>query len=178
MPRIAEYCVLFVLNDEVIRFPALAQLRYFLGIWHPTGCAASCRYIFIWRQCCTFSRYNIHMRVRFLFPYFWPHFSTCSVFNADVNQILEEITYTYCIVFPLLYVYTDAFIRWGQGLHFTRARSLAFISDAILAINQIKWWNIKIGWLIFRVCVKILFQRAYPPGYISSGCSWLSYIEL
>lgn len=50
---------------------------------------------------------------------------------------------------------------------FTHARSLAFISDAILVINQIKW-NIKIGWLIFRVCVKILHQRANLSRYILS----------
>lgn len=64
--RIAKRCALFEPNDEVIRFPAFTQLRYFLGIWHPTGGAASRRrYIFIWLHRCVLSLHDMCTRTRY-----------------------------------------------------------------------------------------------------------------
>lgn len=112
--------------------------------------------------------YAIYVHTHFLFLYFWLHILMCSAFNSDVNQILTDYTHILYCLSTVIRIYWRIYSLEAR-IAFTHARSLAFISDAILVINQIKWWNIKIGWLIFGVCVKILHQRAY----LSRSILWM-----
>lgn len=103
---------------------------------------------------------------------FWPHFLTCPAFNPDVNQILREIAYRIVFSYYIYsYIYSlDAKVR----LHLPMRHliiSIHFKRD-IESINQMKWWNIEIEWLIFREFCEInvsIWIYKYP---------WLSRIEL
>jgi len=135
-----ERFALFGLNDEVIRFPAFTQLRYFLGIWHATGCAASRRYIFIWPYCCVLSRHNMYTHARYsfalhlsLFLSLWPHFFNISR-SSDVNQILEEIIY-YIVSF-WYHMLMHLFISRTSTITFVHARSLAFTQYRKHELNE------------------------------------------